>query len=429
VKTVGAALWIDSRHIESYTLNMSVLKRSSIHTINKLLQNFPCVVILGARQVGKSSILKQIFPKARIFDLEDEVDFNRVNNSSKTFLESTPEPILIDEAQLCPNLFKALRVRIDQQRNLKGRFLLTGSSSPELLKNISESLAGRVAIFELDMFSWSEAQQIPESVFAKNITSLSKLKNLEQRFTQKQLLELMFYGQYPEPFLNKSKKDFVDIWMKNYIKTYIERDIRALFPSLQLTTFKRFISMLALSSGQVVNLSDFAKSLDVSQPTIKNYIQIAEGTFIWRNIGAYQGRNLTSRIIKAPKGHLRDSGLINYFLKLKDIEQMQSSPQFGRLWEVFIIEQLIREFNNANISNEYLYCRTQSKAEIDLIIEGDKGIIPIEIKSGRTTDPRKLIMLKDFINKEKCPYGILINNGDEVFMIDEKIIQIPAVFL
>jgi uncharacterized protein len=408
---------------------MSGIKRDAVKAINFLMKNFPCVVVLGARQVGKSFLLKKIFPKVRIFDLEDEVDFNRIQNSPKVFLEEVMEPVLIDEAQLCPEFFRALRVRIDQNRSKNGRFLLTGSSSPDLLKNISESLAGRVAVMELDNFSWNEAQEVKASDFYKEIQNLKKLKNLKLNYQKKFLDELMFYGQYPEVFLARSNKKFFGQWMKNYFKTYVERDIHSLFPNLNLEAFKKFIKMLAFSSGSPVNLSDFSKSLDISQPTVKNYIEIAEGTFIWRNIRAYESKNLSSRLIKAPKGHLRDTGLINYSLKLNSIEDMKAHPQYGRLWELFVIEQIIKGFNNQLIDNEYFYLRTQSKAEIDLIIEGESGLIPIEIKSGTTTDPRKLVSLRSFIEKENLSHGILVNNGDEIFMLDEKIIQVPAIFL
>ena len=210
--------------------------------------------------------------------------------------------------------------------------------------------------------------------------------------------------------------------------TYIERDIRALFPGLKIETYKRFIKMLAYSSGNPVNISDIAKSLDVSQPTVKSYIEIAEGTFLWRNIRPYE-KNLNTRIIKTPKGYIRDTGLINYSLGLKNIDELKSHPKFGIIWEIFVIEQIIKSMQNSLIENEYLYLRTKNQAEIDLIIEGESGLIPIEIKSGTNTDPRKLISLQNFLNKTKAPHGILINTADEVRMLTDSIVQIPAMFV
>ncbi len=406
---------------------MSGLKRNITESINYLLNNFPCVVILGARQVGKSTLLKQILPNASFFDLERDADFQRINNDPELLLQETNRPIIFDEAQISASLFKALRVEIDKNRDQAGQFLLSGSSSPQLLKHISETLAGRVAIVELDPFQWQEALK---KNYPDLITALleGKFKSLQSNFNKRELLELCLYGGYPEPFLKRHDAKFFRLWMENYIKTYVERDIRALFPTLQLDVYKRFVQMLAYASGEIINNSNFARSLDVSQPTIKNYLNIIEGTFLWRKIPSYQ-KNLTKRIIKMPKGYLRDTGLINYFLRIQTVNDLKSHPQFGRIWEIFISEQLIRHFKN-NIENiEYFYYRTQNQAEIDLIIETQTGLIPIEIKSGFSSSKRQIQTLQRFIEEHDCPFGLLINNGDEIFKLSQNIYQLPAIYL
>jgi predicted AAA+ superfamily ATPase len=403
------------------------LKRNITESINYLLNNFPCVVILGARQVGKSTLLKQILPNASFFDLERDADFQRINNDPELLLQETNRPIIFDEAQISASLFKALRVEIDKNRDQAGQFLLSGSSSPELLKHISETLAGRVAIVELEPFQWQEGLK---KNYPDLITALSEeeFQSLQPNFNKRELLELCLYGGYPEPFLKRDDTKFFRLWMENYIKTYVERDIRALFPSLQLDVYKRFVQMLAYASGEIINNSNFARSLDVSQPTIKNYLNIIEGTFLWRKIPSYQ-KNLTKRIIKMPKGYLRDTGLINYFLRIQTVNDLKSHPQFGRIWEIFISEQLIRHFKN-NIENiEYFYYRTHNQAEIDLIIETQTGLIPIEIKSGFSSSKRQIQTLQRFIEEHHCPFGLLINNGDEIFKLSQNIYQLPAIYL
>ncbi len=406
---------------------MSGLKRNITESINYLLNNFPCVVILGARQVGKSTLLKQILPNASFFDLERDADFQRINNDPELLLQETNRPIIFDEAQISASLFKALRVEIDKNRDQAGQFLLSGSSSPELLKYISETLAGRVAIVELEPFQWQEGLK---KNYPDLITALleGKFKYLQPNFNKRELLELCLYGGYPEPFLKRNDAKFFRLWMENYIKTYVERDIRALFPALQLDVYKRFVQMLAYASGEIINNSNFARSLDVSQPTIKNYLNIIEGTFLWRKIPSYQ-KNLTKRIIKMPKGYLRDTGLINYFLKIQTVNDLKSHPQFGRIWEIFISEQLIRHFKNQIESIEYYYYRTRNQAEIDLIIETQTGLIPIEIKSGFSSSKHQIQTLQRFIEEHHCPFGLLINNGDEIFKLSENIYQLPAIYL
>lgn len=407
---------------------MSYKKRTVTDSIYYLLQHFPAVVVLGARQVGKSTLIRHLLPEAPFFDLERDSDFLRVNDDPGLLLQEIDRPVIFDEAQLSPALFRALRVSIDQQRDQPGQFLLSGSSSPQLLKQISETLAGRVAIVELDPLSWHEIKENKANDVIAALADPEQMKDLQPLLTRQELLTLCLYGGYPEPVLKNDHGKFYRLWMENYLKTYIERDIRALFPQLNLDAYKRFIQMLAFSSGEMINASNFARSLDVSQPTIKHYLEIVEGTFLWRRVPSYQ-KNVTKRIVKMPKGHLRDTGLINYFLRLQNSNDMKAHPQFGRIWEIFISEQLIRHFKNRLESIEYYYYRTQNQAEVDLILETDRGLIPIEIKAGSVTGKRQIIALEQFIKEHNCRYGLVINNGDEIFKLSPSVYQLPAMYL
>ena len=421
---------IQTKLIQSESLKLSYLLRDSVKSITYLLGRFPCVVVLGARQVGKSTLLGQVLPESKVFDLERPSVFQRVHNDPELFIQETPRPLLIDEAQLSTELFKALRVEIDKNRRVMGQFLLTGSSSPQLLQNISESLAGRVAIFELDPLTWHEAVNplVENKLLQEDFTNPEQLKQRQPAVSKAELLQLCLHGAYPEPYLGRSDHQYWSLWMENYIKTYVERDVRALFPQLNLQSFRRFVQMMAYASGNLINYSDFARSLDISQPTIKHYFEIAEGTFLWRRITSY-ATNTKKRMVKMPKGHLRDTGLINYFLRINDVDDLKSHPQFGRIWETFIIEQLIRSFNNRLEKVDYCYYRTQNQAEIDLVLQGKFGVIPIEIKSGSYTEKKQLKTLTKFIEENNCPFGLVINNGDEIFKMTDKIYQLPAIYL
>ena len=409
---------------------MSDFQRESAKSITYLLTRFPCVVVLGARQVGKSTLLGQVFPKVQVFDLGRQSIFQRVDNDPELFLQETPRPLLVDEAQLSVGLFKALRVEIDKNRRVMGQFLLTGSCSPQLLQNISESLAGRVAIFELDPLTWHEAvsQSVDNKLLLEDFTNPEQLKQRQPAMSKSELLQLCLHGSYPEPYLGRGDRQYWSLWMENYVKTYVERDVRGLFPQLNLQSFRRFVQMMAYASGNLINYSDFARSLDVSQPTVKHYFEIAEGTFLWRRLSSYAASS-KKRIVKMPKGHLRDTGLINYFLRINDVDDLKSHPQFGRIWEVFIIEQLIRSCNNHLQQIDYSYYRTQNQQEIDFILQGEFGLIPIEIKSGSYTENKQLKTLTKFIEENNCPFGLVINNGDEVFKMTDKIYQLPAIYL
>ncbi len=405
-----------------------MLKRRLKATIESYLSKFPCVVLIGARQVGKSTLLKAVLPKAKFFDLEDLEHYDYINSDPKLFFNTQPTPLIIDEAQLCPDLFKTLRVKIDEDRGANGRYLLSGSSSPHLLSNISESLAGRVAIVEVPCLSWDEALEKKQSELYDYLEKPHKFEQLKANYTVQELFELCFYGLYPEPFLKRKDTEFYKVWQENYFKTYIERDIRSLFPNLELEAYRKLIMMLSLSSGDTIKYSQLASSLAISEPTVKKYLEIAEGTFIWSKLKAFD-KNSKKRLIKMPKGYLRDTLLINYSHKLTDIDQMLSRPNFGLIWESFVIEQIRKNLQNTLPRPDFYYYRTQNKAEIDLVIESSKSLIPIEIKTSSSFKKDHIATLKNFIEEFNSDYGLLINNGSEVRQLTNKIYQVPAVFL
>lgn len=409
---------------------MSCKNRDSIASIRYLMDKFPCVVILGARQVGKSTLLHTLLPDAPFFDLERERDLSRISYDVGHFLDEHAGPVIFDEAQLYPPLFSALRVKIDQNRSLNGQYLLSGSSSPLLLHNISESLAGRIAIIELGTFQWSESWDVPISKFYRLISEqkLLDLPALQSSLSLDQLMLSCFHGGYPQPFLSRQDPVFCDLWMQNYFSTYLHRDVRRLFPKLNDEAFSRFIKMLAFSSGQIIKFSDFSRALGVSEPTVKSYFEIAEGTFFWRKIPSYE-KSQKKRLVKTPRGYIRDSGLIISLLEIPTVELLRSHPHFGYIWESFVMEQLIKGFQSQLIRIKYSYYRTHNQAEIDLILEGAFGCVPIEIKAGSLARPQSLRALQEFILDYDCPIGILVNQAEEIAWVAPKILQIPAQFL
>lgn len=410
---------------------MSGYNRVYLKKIKELLKAFPCVALLGARQVGKTTLMRKILPAAQVIDLEYEQDFQRLTHDIGYFLDEHEGPLGFDEAQLCPDLFKALRVKIDSRRDEMGQYLITGSSSPELLRNLSESLAGRVAIIEISPLLAEEINHTELSPFVSILKNCSwqELRTLRNpAVTKEELNNHLLYGGYPDAVKECSDMDAYDLWMDNYVKTYIERDIRALFPKLDLVSYRQFVKMLCFNSGNICNYSEFARTLDVSQPTIKSYFHIAEGTFLWQTLPSFSF-NIKKRVLKMPKGYIRDSGLLNYMCGFHSLEALKSTQQFGRLWECYIIENLLRKLRLQVVRLEAYYYRTQHQAEIDLILTGRFGIIPIEIKSGSTILSRQLRTLSTFIEEHDCPIGIVINNADKVEFFSEKIVQVPATFI
>jgi len=409
---------------------MSGINRSITPSLEYLLNHFPAVAILGARQIGKTTLLSQLRPSAPFFDLESPSDLEKLEDDPEFLLAQYTDTVVIDEAQSLPSLFPVLRVLIDKRRSRTGQFLLSGSSSPLLIDNITETLAGRVAIVELGGFSLQEAWQLTNSPFYDWIMvgNHDALPDLVPRTSQDQLWQSCIHGQYPEPFLKRKETKFHRLWMENYFATYVRRDISMLFPGLNLNAYQRFIRMLAHSTGTIINASEFARSLSVSQPTVRSYLEIIAGTFLWRNLESYQ-KNVQRRVSKMPKGHLKDSGLLCHLLGIRNIETLLNHPGVARIWEAFIIEELIKGFEaRLNKVNAYYY-RTHNQAEIDLILEGEFGTLPIEIKLGRKTDRRQIATLKNFISEQNLPIGLVINNAEQIEWLAPKIVQVPVTFL
>jgi uncharacterized protein len=417
--------------IRPYTTKMPDKKRNIEKKVNELLGFFPVVIILGVRQCGKTTLARMLRPKWRYFDLERSKDFDFITRDFEFFITEHPHSVVIDEAQRFPGLFQELRSVIDRDRPRKNRFLLTGSSSFELMRNVSESLAGRVGLVELGTFKANETydQDLSElfKIFSEKLSksTIDYIRDLKPGISHDQLMESFLKGGYPEPILEKNDQ-FHEAWMENYFQTYVQRDIRTLFPRLDLVKYHRFVSMLAALSGTIINRSQVGRSLDISEKSVRDYLEISEGSYIWRNTPSYE-KSLSKSVVKMPKGHLRDSGLAHFIQQVKSRPQMLNHPNVGAGFEAFIAEEIIKGVQSLNITNwNYYYFLTKNGSEIDLILEGPFGILPVEIKLGTLIRQRQLQAIKNFVQIHNLSLGIVINNSDTVELVADKIIQVPA---
>jgi predicted AAA+ superfamily ATPase len=410
---------------------MHGLGRNLESKINNLLGYFPIVIILGARQCGKTTLARMLRPEWRYFDLERARDYDFVTRDFEFFIKEHPQSLIIDEAQRYPALFQELRGVVDRDRRHRGRFILTGSSSPDLIKNVSESLAGRVGIVELGTFKANEtyAQGLPafykifEGVLDRNVSD--SLKSIAPALSHDQLMQAFLKGGYPEPVLEKDDR-FHAAWMENYVQTYVERDIRALFPRLDLIKYQRFVAMLSGLSGTIINRSQVGRSLDISEKSIRDYLQIITGSYIWRNIASYE-KDAGRSIVKMPKGNFRDSGLSHFLQGISTRDQLLTYPHAGAAFEAFVFEEIIKGIQATVAVNwNYYHFRTRNGAEVDLILEGPFGILPIEIKFGNQIRQRRIQALKNFVYTRDLPLGLVINNSDDIQMIADRILQLPA---
>jgi len=413
---------------------MADVKRNLALKIAKLLDMFPAVCILGVRQAGKTSLAKQLCPTWKYVDLEKQSDYERITADPEYFFQEYSKNLIIDEAQIYPEIFNILRGGIDEQRHLKGRFILTGSSSMELLKGISESLAGRIAIVNLGTLKANELYNIPlsklYSVFTeKNINKNNFPISGEPPLSNKQMQHCWLFGGYPEPVMHSNDPLFYQQWMENYFNTYINRDIARLFPRLNRGNYQRFIKMLGRLTGTILNQNDLARALEVSAPTVKEYLDIVAGTYVWRSLPSYE-TNVTKSTIKMPKVHITDTGLLHYFLGIQDFDGLFFDPLSGRSFEAFVIEEIIKGLDATFLTDKHqYYYRTKSNVEVDLILESPNGLVPIEIKQGKTINRADLKHLKSFMLDQNLSLGIVVNQSNEVAWLTNEIVQVPLGFL
>jgi predicted AAA+ superfamily ATPase len=408
-------------------------KRLLEQKINRLLEMFPAVAVIGPRQCGKSTLVKALRPDWRYYDLERPDDYQLISSDPLGFFSRQREKTIIDEAQQYPELFRVLRGVIDRDRKSAGRYLLTGSSSPEIVKGLSESLAGRIATVELWPFKTVEyhAKPLPAvyAVLTGSKPDLSSLAALTSDLQQDQVYEHWLLGGYPEPRIKGLHiPEFHGLWMDEYFSDYIRRDIQRLFPRINSHNFRLLIHSLAFQSGSMINQTEIARALEISSVTSKEYLEILHNTFIWRNLRSYEN-NALKKVQKMPKGFFRDQGVLHHLLKINGLDALLVHPSAGRSFESFVIEEIIRGFQCTLTSGiDYHYYRTRDKSEIDLIISGPFGVIPVEVKLGHAITRRMLTALKIFIGDIGAHFGILVNNSEKIEFLDDRIIQIPARF-
>lgn len=408
---------------------MLCMKRASAGLLRAYLKTFPCVALLGVRQCGKTTLLETLPANWRHFDLERRADHTVISRDPDAFFRVNPKQVAIDEAQVLPEIFPALRVAIDARRAEKGRFVITGSSSPALLRSVSESLAGRVGIIEMAPFSWEEITETTgRDSFLRRLQDRKTcpadlIEGLKPRGGLARAHQFWFRGGFPEPWLNRGDT-FRTRWVEQYIQTYLFRDVKRLFPGLDDVRFRRFLEMLGGLSGRVLNYAEVARALGVSQPTARDYFDVAHGTFIWRAIPAYT-RDVVKRVVKHPRGYLRDSGLLHALLRIPDTDALLSHPQMGASWEGMVVEEILRQLSALGVAHEYSYYRTGAGAEVDLVVEGNFGRVAVEIKHTSTVGGRDLRGVRDFVTEHKARVGVVVNNDVMARRYEENVIGLP----
>jgi predicted AAA+ superfamily ATPase len=365
------------------------------------MKSFPAIVVTGPRQSGKTTLLKMLFAKShRFVTLEDPNVRMRAKEDPLRFLEQFGPPIIIDEIQYVPELLSYIKTKIDQKRR-PGQWLFTGSQNFVLMHGISQSLAGRAAVLSLLPFSFSE--RIEQGERTQEMVDWLKGLNLHQKCESKiSLAELILRGNYPEIASKRS----VDrqLWCGSYISTYLERDVRNLAQVGDLGQFERFLKLCAIRTGQILNLSELAKEVGMSVPTMKRWLSMLEtGHQVYLLYPYY--KNLGKRLVKSPKLYFNDTGLASYLLGLNDRDTLINSPNFGNLFETMIVTDFLKRFLHFGQMPSMYYLRTRDGLEVDLVLELGQKLYLFEIKSAMTILPKHASSLSRIASELKSEVG------------------------
>lgn len=366
-------------------------RKSHLDAIDRLFRIFPVVCIIGARQVGKTTLAREYASKSEntisYFDLEKSDDLARLENPLFT-LGKLNGLIVLDEIHRIPEVFQTIRVLVDRPNN-PARFLILGSASPDLLKQSSESLAGRITYFKLGGFSLDEVG----------------FENHEK---------LWFRGGFPRSYLARKDSES-NKWRQEFIGTYLERDLPQLGINISSTTLRRFWMMLAHYHGQVWNASEFARSFGVAHTTIRNYLDVLTSALVVVQMQPWH-ENISKRQVKSPKVYITDSGLMHTLLGCVTLHDLEGNPKVGASWEGFVLGELIQRLGARE--EECYFWATQRGAELDLLIVRGRMRLGFEVK--RTSVPRITRSMRSALSDLHLDQLDIIHAGGDTYPLSER---------
>lgn len=415
------------------------INRNAENVVFDLSKTFPVIMVTGPRQVGKTTLLnyvsKELNNRVNYVSLDNIKDRTLAIEDPELFLETYKTPLIIDEFQYAPNLLSYIKIIVDNKRleefdnniSSNGLYYLTGSQSFLSMKDISESLAGRVGIINLYGLSTRELNNDKSNLFVPEIDLLkqNKVKNL----TMEKLYERIFKGSFPETYKNENIS--LENYFESYVKTYIERDIRELINIKDEIKFMKFMVSIAARTGQELNLTEIANDAEISNPTANDWLSILVNTGLVILLEPYSN-NMIKRVVKRPKLYFMDTGLACYLTKYPNPEILETSAYSGHIFETYVISEIVKSYmNNGLNAKRYLYYyRDNNQHEIDLIIEYNNKLYPIEIKKSKNPnkDSVKNFYVLNESNKE-ISNGIVLCMIDEIFPIDKDNYYVPISYI
>lgn len=405
------------------------IRRTIEKEILKLSSFFPVVFIGGPRQVGKTTVFENCEDQPRLKVSLDIPSIRELAKSDpKAFFEKYPAPVLIDEVQYAPELFSYIKAMVDEQKQT-GLFWLTGSQHFHLMKNVTESLAGRVGILTLEGLSQDEKNGNPNvPPFLPTMDYIKTKENRAIETTLPKIYEMIWKGSYPK--LYPADDAFWSVYYDSYIQTYLERDVKALTAVQNEMDFLKFMKVLAARTSQELDYSNIADEVGVSVPTVKAWLSILVTTGMIYLLEPYY-KNITKRLIKSPKIHFLDTGLACYLTGWNSPETLENGAMAGNMLESYVFSEILKSYwHNGKRPNIYYY-RDKDKREIDILIEENGVLYPIEVKKKSNPDKGDIKSFKviESVLKQKCGKGAVICMADTYLPLSENVTIVPIGYL
>lgn len=405
---------------------MYMIERKIKKKLLEALLDSPVVLLHGARQTGKSTLVKSIAEnehKAKYITFDDVTFFSAAQNNPMEFINNYSENLIIDEVQRVPEIFLALKNSVDKKRKA-GKFIITGSANVLMLPKISESLAGRVEVITLLPFSQSEINNTEtnfiDDIYSSgfNFSHYSRKKN--------DLVKRVLTGGYPE-MLNRKDRQRQNAWFNSYLTTILQRDVRDISSIEKLSELPKLLNIFASRAGTLLNFAELSRSSAIPQTTLKRYTTLLEAIFIIYLLPAWSG-NLSKRLIKTPKLYLNDTGILSHLIGFEEEKTFTVPNSWGRLLENFVLMELLKQTTWSKYNLKLYHYRTSSGQEIDILIErSDSKIIAIEVKatSKITVADFKNIKAFEEENKTKFSKGIIFYKGNEPIPFAKNLFALP----
>jgi len=406
---------------------MKFFARHISHVITRQQKRKSTIIITGPRQVGKTTILKKMMSGINYITLDDPVLRLNASENALAFLAENKPPLIIDEIQKVPSLFDYVKMKVDE-KNETGQYYFTGSHSYNLMKGVTESLAGRAGIIKMLGLSKRELNEINHNEpFKPTPEHIETMKTTAPKFDYNEIVKIIHKGSFPELYKSESDlKDWRDYYA-SYLQSYIEKDVKELIDAENMSAFIRFIQAAASLSGEQLNITALAEICGKSPNTVKSWLSILElSGHIYLLQPYYNNEN--KRLAKTPKLYFLDTGLICYLGGWNTPQQLTSGAKWGHVFESYVVGEIIKSYYNDGVINPGIYYyRDKEKREIDIIIEEGGSLFPIEIKA--TTNPNKSMMSnfetvsriikKEFSNVALiCMYDKIIKFSDKCFAIN-----------